>query len=45
MISDNKNKLLSITNFVKSVSKVLGSLKEHTVEKVGVLKTINLKQF
>jgi PHD/YefM family antitoxin component YafN of YafNO toxin-antitoxin module len=43
MVSYTQNELLSITDFTKSISKVLGSLKEHTVEKVGVLKNNKLQ--
>lgn len=43
MVSYTQNELLSITDFTKSISKVLGSLKEHTVEKVGVLKNNKLE--
>lgn len=38
MVSYTQNELLSITDFTKSISKILGDIKEHTVEKVGVLK-------
>ncbi|WP_421716905.1 hypothetical protein [Arcobacter arenosus] len=43
MVSYTQNELLSITDFTKSISKVLGSLKEHSVEKVGVLKNNKLQ--
>jgi PHD/YefM family antitoxin component YafN of YafNO toxin-antitoxin module len=43
MVSYTQNELLSITDFTKSISKVLGNLKEHTVEKVGVLKNNKLE--
>lgn len=43
MVSYTQNELLSITDFTKSISKVLGSLKEHSVEKVGVLKNNKLE--
>lgn len=43
MVSYTQNELLSITDFTKSISKVLGGLKEHTVEKVGVLKNNKLQ--
>ena len=43
MVSYTQNELLSITDFTKSISKVLGNLKEHTVEKVGVLKNNKLQ--
>ena len=43
MVSYTKNELLSITDFTKSLSKVLGDIKEHTIEKVGVLKNNKLE--
>lgn len=43
MVSYTQNELLSITDFTKSISKVLGALKEHSVEKVGVLKNNKLE--
>ncbi|MGB5792145.1 hypothetical protein [Poseidonibacter sp.] len=43
MVSYTQNELLSITDFTKSISKVLSGLKEHTVEKVGVLKNNKLQ--
>ena len=43
MVSYTQNELLSITDFTKSISKVLGNLKEHTIEKVGVLKNNKLE--
>ena len=43
MVSYTRNELLSITDFTKSISKILGDIKEHTVEKVGVLKNNKLE--
>lgn len=43
MVSYTQNELLSITDFTKSLSKVLGDIKEHTVEKIGVLKNNKLE--
>ena len=43
MVSYTQNELLSITDFTKSISKILGDIKEHTVEKVGVLKNNKLE--
>ena len=43
MVSYTQNELLSITDFTKSLSKVLGDIKEHTIEKVGVLKNNKLE--
>ena len=43
MVSYTQNELLSVTDFTKSISKVFGNLKEHTVEKVGVLRNNKLE--
>ncbi|MFT7860235.1 MAG: hypothetical protein ABXS93_04785 [Sulfurimonas sp.] len=43
MVSYTQNELLSITDFTKSISKILGDIKEHTLEKVGVLKNNKLE--
>ncbi|WP_152059056.1 type II toxin-antitoxin system Phd/YefM family antitoxin [Aliarcobacter butzleri] len=43
MVSYTQNELLSITDFTKSISKILGDIKEHTIEKVGVLKNNKLE--
>ena len=43
MVSYTQNELLSITDFTKSISKILGDIKEHTVEKIGVLKNNKLE--
>ena len=43
MVSYTQNELLSITDFTKSSSKILGDIKEHTIEKVGVLKNNKLE--
>ena len=43
MVSYTKNELLSITDFTKSISKILGDIKERTIEKVGVLKNNKLE--
>ena len=43
MVSYSKNELLSITDFTKSISKILGDIKERTIEKVGVLKNNKLE--
>lgn len=43
MVSYTQNELLSITDFTKSISKILGNLKEHSLEKVGVLKNNKLE--
>jgi len=43
MVSYKQDELLSITDFTKSISKILSSLKEHTIEKIGVLKNNKLE--
>lgn len=43
MVSYTQNELLSITDFTKTLSKVLADIKDHTVEKVGVLKNNKLE--
>ena len=43
MVSYTQKELLSITDFTKSLSKVLGDIKEHSIEKVGVLKNNKLE--
>lgn len=43
MVSYTQNELLSITDFTKSISKVLGNLKSEIVDKVGVLKNNKLE--
>lgn len=43
MVSYTQNELLSITDFTKFISKVFENLKEHTVEKVGVLRNNKLE--
>ncbi|MCT7511904.1 type II toxin-antitoxin system Phd/YefM family antitoxin [Aliarcobacter cryaerophilus] len=43
MVSYTQNELLSITDFTKSISKILGDINERTVEKVGVLKNNKLE--
>ena len=43
MVSYTQNELLSITDLAKSLSKVLGDIKEQTLEKVGVLKNNKLE--
>ena len=44
MVSYTQNELLSITDFTKSISKILGDIKEHSIEKVGVLKNNKLEE-
>lgn len=43
MVSYTQNELLSITDFTKSISKVLGKLRGRYIEKIGVLKNNKLE--
>ncbi len=43
MVSYTQNELLSITDFTKSISKVLNSIKDNSIEKIGVLKNNKLE--
>ncbi len=43
MVSYTQNELFSITDFAKSLSKVLSEIKGKTLEKVGVLKNNKLE--
>ncbi|MCK9161711.1 MAG: type II toxin-antitoxin system prevent-host-death family antitoxin [Arcobacteraceae bacterium] len=43
MVSYKKNELLSITDFTKSISKVLNDVKEKSLERVGILKNNRLE--
>lgn len=43
MVSYTQNELLSITEFTKSISKILSDIKKHSLEKVGVLKNNKLE--
>ncbi len=43
MVSYTQNELLSITDFTKSLSKVLSSIKDNSIEKIGVLKNNKLE--
>jgi len=43
MVSYTQNELLSITDFAKSLSKVLHDIKSSALEKVGVLKNNKLE--
>ncbi len=43
MVSYTQNELLSITDFTKSLSKVLNSIKDNSIEKIGVLKNNKLE--
>lgn len=43
MVSYTQNELLSITDFTKSISKVLSDIKDHSIQKIGVLKNNKLE--
>jgi PHD/YefM family antitoxin component YafN of YafNO toxin-antitoxin module len=43
MVKYAQNELLSITDFTKQVSQIMKNIKEHTIEKVGVLKNNRLE--
>ncbi len=43
MVSYAQNELLSITDFTKSISKILNGIKDETIEKIGVLKNNKLQ--
>lgn len=43
MVSYTQSELLSITDFTKSISKVLSDIKERSIEKIGVLKNNKLE--
>lgn len=43
MVSYTQNELLSITDFTKSISKILTEVKERSLDKVGILKNNRLE--
>ena len=43
MVKYAKNELYSITDFTKQISSVVGSIKDHTLEKIGILKNNKLE--
>ena len=43
MVSYTQNELLSITDFTKSISKILTDVKERSLDKVGILKNNRLE--
>jgi PHD/YefM family antitoxin component YafN of YafNO toxin-antitoxin module len=43
MVKYAQNELFSITDFTKQISSVVGSVKEHTLEKIGILKNNRLE--
>jgi PHD/YefM family antitoxin component YafN of YafNO toxin-antitoxin module len=43
MVKYAQNELLSITDFTKQIGSVVGSIKEHSIEKIGILKNNKLE--
>lgn len=43
MVSYTKDELLSITDFTKSVGKILNSIKDNSLKKVGILRNNRLE--
>jgi PHD/YefM family antitoxin component YafN of YafNO toxin-antitoxin module len=43
MVSYTQNELLSITDFTKQIGSIVKNIKDHTIEKVGVLKNNKLE--
>ena len=43
MVKYAQNELFSITDFTKQIGSVVGSIKEHTLEKIGILKNNRLE--
>lgn len=43
MVKYAKNELYSITDFTKQIGSAIGSIKEHTLEKIGILKNNKLE--
>jgi len=43
MVKYAKNELYSITDFTKQIGSAIGSVKEHTLEKIGILKNNRLE--
>jgi len=43
MVKYAKNELFSITDFTKQIGSVVGNIKEHTIEKIGILKNNRLE--
>ncbi len=43
MVSYTQQELLSITDFTKSISKVLNSIKNNSIEKIGILRNNKLE--
>lgn len=42
MVKYAQNELFSITDFTKQIGSVVGSIKEHSLEKIGILKNNRL---
>lgn len=43
MVKYAQNELFSITDFTKQIGSVVGSIKEHSLEKIGILKNNRLE--
>jgi PHD/YefM family antitoxin component YafN of YafNO toxin-antitoxin module len=43
MVKYAQNELFSITDFTKQIGSVVGSIKEHSIEKIGILKNNKLE--
>ncbi len=43
MVKYAQNELFSITDFTKQIGSVVGSIKEHSIEKIGILKNNRLE--
>ena len=43
MVKYAQNELFSITDFTKQIGSAVGSIKEHTLEKIGILKNNRLE--
>jgi len=43
MVKYAQNELFSITDFTKQIGSIVNSIKEHTLEKVGILKNNRLE--
>ncbi len=43
MVKYAQNELFSITDFTKQIGSVVGSIKEHSLEKIGILKNNKLE--
>jgi len=43
MVKYAKNELFSITDFTKQIGSAVGSIKEHSLEKIGILKNNKLE--